>query len=71
LKGRPLGSFSKYSHNFDLESFSIDYPLVAEILGYENAGIVFFGTKRETAICESFLTKQQRVRYWNRWVWKE
>ncbi len=66
-----LGSYWKILDNitFYLKSQDILYDLVYQILLNKNNGVIFFGQRRETAIIESFLSKEQRANYLARWVW--
>lgn len=66
-----LGSFwSSLSHRYYADSPEIDYPLVQLIMNSPSVGIIFYGTEVESATIESFLTREQRKKYWHRWIWK-
>jgi len=46
------------------------YSYIKDILTFKNVVVVFYGSRREGAIIESYLSKEQRNRFWHRWIWE-
>lgn len=66
-----LGSYNRMPiYIFNEESIEIGYPYIKDILESDLNGVKFYGTKEESALIESLLTRDQRNRYWLRYYWE-
>lgn len=66
-----LGAYNKiFGYVYNEMSSEIGYPYIQTILSDPLNGVIFYGTKEESAIIEGLLSRDQRGRYWHRFVWK-
>lgn len=66
-----LGSYNRIlGYVYNERSIEIAYPYVENILKNPTNGVLFYGTDEENITIESFLSREQRTRYWFRIRWK-